>query len=99
MTTMSIREFAMENGFISINKTVNANRNGYHFLTFIDENNIAENVYLSKPLDIITKTGTAVTKEFLSDKIVAIVENAEGEARFKIAVKGETNRALIDDLL
>ena len=98
METMSIKEFMVENDFCQVNKSVAENSNGYKFLTFIDSANNAENVYFTKSLNEEVPTGTLVNRDFVSDKVICIVENAKGEVRYKIASKGESMRINIEDL-
>ena len=98
METMSIKEFMVENDFCQVNKSVAENSNGYKFLTFIDSANNAENVYFTKSLNSEVATGTLVNRDFVSDKVICIVENAKGEVRYKIASKGESLRVNIEDL-
>ena len=98
MKTLSLREFMVENDFCQVNKSVAENSNGYKFLTFIDSANNAENVYFTKSLNEEVPTGTLVNRDFVSDKVICIVENANGEIRYKIASKGESLRVNIEDL-
>ena len=98
METMSIKEFMVENDFCQVNKSVAENSNGYKFLTFIDSDNKSENVYFTKSLNSEVATGTPVNRDFVSDKVICIVENAKGEIRYKIASKGESLRVNIEDL-
>ena len=98
METMSVREFMVENDFCQVNKSVAENSNGYKFLTFIDSDNKSENVYFTKSLNEEVPTGTLVNRDFVSDKVICIVENAKGEVRYKIASKGESMRINIEDL-
>lgn len=98
METMSIKEFMVENDFCQVNKSVAENSNGYKFLTFIDSDNNAENVYFTKSLNEKVPTGTLVNRDFVSDKVICIVENAKGVVRYKIASRGESLRVNIEDL-
>ena len=98
METMSIKEFMVENDFCQVNKSVAENSNGYKFLTFINSDNNAENVYFTKSLNSEIATGTHVNKDFVKDKVICIVENARGETRYKLASKGESLRVNIEDL-
>ena len=98
MKTMSIKEFCIEQGFVQIVRKVRSNANGYCFLTFVSANNEAENIYFSKALDKLTTEGTAVTKDYLSDKEIAVVSNKDGELRYKICSKGESLRVDVADL-
>ena len=95
---MSVKQFCTEQGFVQIVKRVRSNANGYCFLTFITADNKAENVYFSKALDELTAEGTSVTKDYLSDKEIAIVTNSSGEIRWKVCSKGGSLRADVDDL-
>ena len=95
---MSIKDFMLQNDFCQVNKSVAKNINGYKFLTFLNSANEAENVYFTKSLNEEVETGTPVNRDFVSDKVICIVENADGQIRYKLASKGESSRVGIEDL-
>ena len=98
LVTKSIKEFVKDNGFTTIANTVRKNRNGYPFITFINDDNEAENIYFSKKASEGLEEGQPVNKELFKDLYIAETENAEGEKRMKLC-KGGGNRLAIDDLL
>ena len=95
---MSVKDFMLANDFCQVNKKVSENSNGYKFVTMIDSANNADNIYLTKSLNEDISTGTPVDRDFIKDKVICIVENANGEIRYKIASKGESLRVNIEDL-
>lgn len=98
LVTESIKSFANNQGFTQIHSTIRTNTNGYNYMTFIDADNKAENVYFSKNSSSTVKAGQTVTKELLADLVVAHVKNAEGESRIKITRKSTTRIDLADML-
>ena len=98
METMSVKEFMVENDFCQVNKQVAENSNGYKYITMIDSLNQAENIYLTKSLSEAVSVGRLVDKDFIRDKIICFVRNANGEVRYKLASKGESMRINIEDL-
>ena len=98
MNTFSVSEFCAANNLVEVAKSVRANSNGYQFITFIDKDNVALNLYLSKSLCEEIPEGTAITKGFFNNKVVVETENAEGETRFKLAHK-DSQRVDLADVL
>lgn len=95
MIVQSIVEFAKASGFVQIVKTIRANTNGYPFLTFINKDNVAENIYFSKSAQVVV--GAPVTAEMLKQFQIAQCINAQGEPRTKLVSNSE--RLDIADLL
>lgn len=93
----TVKEYMAEMGFIQVNAKVAQNVNEYPFVTFIDADNKAENVYFSKNASALVEEGDDIVKGFFDDFCVVDVINADGEKRTKIATKGG-NRIDIDDL-
>ena len=81
-----------------MNPTVRCNTNGYPFITFIDGDNSAENVYFSKGAAEGVEEGTPITRELLADLQVSEYINEDGEPRVKLSRKGG-NRLEIAALL
>lgn len=85
LKVVTVAEFARTNKFTQIAPKVRANKNGYPFITFIDANNKAENVYFSKAAAKNVKEGDSVTKDMLKGISVAPdTKNAAGESRVKL---------------
>lgn len=98
MKTLTVQEFCATNNLVEVAKQVRENANGYAFITFIDSNNVALNLYLSKSLCEEIAVNTPITKGFFSNKVVVKTENAEGETRFKLAHK-DSQRVDLADVL
>lgn len=84
MKVVTIAEFAQERGFVSVAQEVRENANGYPYVTFIDADNVAENVYFSKDAATHVTAGQAIDASFLKQHQIAFTENAAGEERVKI---------------
>jgi hypothetical protein len=95
--TISIKDYAQQKGFVQINKAVRFNINKYAYITFIDKDNKAENVYFSKGASEELMEGQVVDKDFLSKYEIMDTTNAEGEVRTKLVRKGG-NRVDLSDL-
>lgn len=88
MIVKSLKEFAAENNFKTVAPTVRENSNGYPFVTFINTENVAENVYFSKAAEKY-KAGTPVTSEMLKTLQIGVVRNEAGETRTKLISNSE----------
>jgi len=89
LITMTVKEFTVDKGFTQIVPVVRTNVNGYPYLTFITEANVAENVYFSKAASVALAAGQPVTKEMLSVYQIGITHNAAGEERFKLITNSD----------
>jgi len=89
LKAMSIKDFAKSKGFMQLAPTVRINTNGYPFITFIDSNNVAENIYFSKSAAEQVAEGTPVDKGLLARHQIGITTNAEGEERIKLISNSE----------
>lgn len=96
LITYSVQEFAVNNQFISLVPTVRVNENGYPYITFIDVNNKAENIYFSKESSKAVAAGTVVDKQLLTNYQIGITTNAAGEKRTKLV--SNSNRVDIASL-
>ncbi len=97
LNTQSVKDFVKSKGFQSVAPTIRANTNGYPYITFIDDKNVAENVYFSKNGAKMVGAGEPITKELISKFQVADCKNAAGEVRTKLV--SNTERINILDLL
>ena len=97
MVIQTIKEFVAAHSFTQIVPKVNTNVNKYPFLTFINKDNKAENIYFSKASSAKLKDGDMVTKELLSQHQIAVVKNAAGDERIKLVSNSE--RLELADLL
>ena len=98
LATISVQEFMEQRGFTSVVKTVRTNSNAYPYLTFINANNEAENIYFSKNASVLVTPGESIEKGFFNPFRVAITTNALGESRTKLVSQGDSQRAGIEDL-
>lgn len=94
---VSVKDWAKSRNIVHVNKEIGFNTNGYPFVTFIDADNKAENVYFSKEAAKGIAKGSTVTKQLFESHNIWIGNNADGDERIKLAKKSE-NRIDIDDL-
>ena len=85
----SIKDFATKNNYASVAPTVRVNTNGYPFITFFTEANVAENIYFSKAAAEKVDAGTPVDKALMSQHQIAITHNEAGEERIKLISNSE----------
>jgi len=96
LVVSTIKDFAALKGFSSVAPTVRVNTNGYPFITFIDEKNVAENIYFSKAASAKVDVGMPVDKALLAQHQIAITKNEAGEDRIKLISNSE--RIALSDL-
>ena len=101
LETVTIGEFCKANGFVQVHNEVRENVNGYPYLTFINRENIAENVYFSKKESENHEAGdpVSVADGFFNDLRIAYTINEAGEERVKICGPGESTREDLSGLL
>ena len=97
LETQSVLAFMRANGFTQYNQNIGVNVNDYPFVTFINANNEAENVYFSKNAAEQVSADELVDGKFLAKFVIVDTINAEGEARTKLSLRGG-NRGSINDL-
>lgn len=95
--TESVKDFMTSKNFTQVAKTIRENSNNYPYITFIDKDNKAENVYFSKNLSKKYIAGEIIEKGFFDNIQIGYTKNAEGEIRTKLVSK-ESNRLDINDL-
>lgn len=88
LTVVSVKEWAKANGFVQMNPTIKTNEKGYPFVTFINKENKAENVYFSKKASVGLKSGDDAIALVKSHNIAHTL-NAAGEKRTKLVGTGE----------
>jgi hypothetical protein len=71
MKVISVREYCKATKVASVATTVRENSNGYPFVTFINDSNVAENVYFSKASGASIKQGDIVSIDMLNAYRVA----------------------------
>ena len=86
-------------GYTEIVKVVRENANGYPFITFLTDKNVAENIYFSIKASERVSAGLEVDAKFFSrnEFLFAEVKNQQGENRWKIIGKGDSNRLSLDE--
>lgn len=93
MQSISFKSLYLAKVFSTITK-LRVNKNGYHFITLINKNGEANNLYFSKNSDGYIganyEVGEDITSLLVKSEIVA-VENADGELRHKITLQGSTD--------
>lgn len=97
MKVVTIAEFAQEKGFVSVAQVVRENTNGYPYITFIDADNKAENVYFSKEAAKNVTAGQAVDADMMKTYQIAFTTNEAGEERVKLI--GNSGRLDLSALL
>lgn len=87
MNTISLKKL-IELGVITTISKLSQNSNGYHFVTVIDSNKKATNLYFSKNSNELVKNykvGDDIIRELIHASVVA-TENTEKKVRFKISI-------------
>ena len=101
LKVITVKQFCAENNFVQVNNEVKTNVNGYPFVTFINKDNKAENIYFSKEESLNHKDGDpiSVSDGFFDELQIAYTKNAEGEERIKLVGPGSSMRESLDDLM
>ncbi len=96
MNTETLKEFATKRNIVHVAKHVRENQKGYPFITMIDKDNVAENIYFSKKAAETVTVGTVVDKGLMKGFMIGYTKNEAGEDRIKIISNSE--RVEITDL-
>jgi hypothetical protein len=86
--TMSVLDFFKASNITQVNPVVDTNVNGYPFITLINADNKAENIYFSKRASSSYPKGTPIAKGFFAELQFVESVNANGETRIKLSLKG-----------
>lgn len=97
LKTLSFKDWAKQNNITSVAPVVRTNENGYPYVTMINANNEATNVYFSRAASQAVDAGTPITKELMKAHQIGITINAEGEERIKLI--SNSARIELDSLL
>lgn len=95
MTTITVKEFCAQRGFVQAAKSVRQNENGYPFVTFYTDKKdsegrtVCENVYFSKNAAKTVAAGSPVDAQLFSNLQIAEVQNEAGELRTKLISNSE----------
>ena len=98
MRNISVKELMTEFSFVSVIPQVRRNGNQYPFLTFMNGDNVATNIYFSVGAAALITDTTTVTREFLEGHTVTIYPTPDGEERIKLSRKGDSLRLSFADL-
>lgn len=98
LDSTSIKQFCLDNDFVQIGTKIRANVNDYLYLTFINSENEALNVYFSVNASDEVEEGQDVTGELLNSLQVFYVTNSQGDSRVKLGFKS-SKRLNIFELL
>lgn len=96
MEVQTIKEFAKAKGFVQLALQVRTNTNGYPYITFINAENVAENVYFSKDAGAKVTAGQIIDAAMVTTHQIGLATNAAGEVRYKII--GNSDRIDLTDL-
>lgn len=84
-TTLTVQEFMKSQGFVSVVAVVRTNTNNYPYVTFINKDNEAENLYFSKKAAEDVDAGDEIAKGFFDPYVMVLAKNEAGEQRWKIS--------------
>ena len=96
--TIGVKEFMLSSGFVQVVKVVRVNANNYPYVTFVDDKNVATNIYFSRNASKLVAEGQAIEKGFFNPFRIAETTNATGEKRIKLVGMGEGLRLGVDEL-
>lgn len=82
--TSPIKSWLAKEGFISLVPEIRTNKNKYPYITFLKEDNTAENIYFSKNASEKIEQGLLGIMDLKSAFIIGAT-NADGESRTKIS--------------
>ena len=99
LVSRSVVKFMQENEFAQIVPQIRVNSSGYPFMTFVSQDNEAENIYFSQKAAELVDEDTAINREFIHSMIVCDTKNANGDERPKLAFAASGNRMDLSDLL
>lgn len=95
LVTTTVKEYMTTTGYVSVVPFVRVNTNGYPYITFIDKDNVAENIYFSKNAAMKVAANDKIARGFFEPFCIAITKNAAGEERIKIST---SERLSVEDL-
>jgi len=95
-TTMSVVEFCKSQNLTEIVPKIRINANGYPYVTFINSDNVATNIYFTVNASDTVSEGQDL-REIAHDLQIVFVKNELGEDRIKLSRKS-TSRLTVDNL-
>lgn len=96
METLSVKDYCKQNKLVHFHPKVRVNTNGYPYITFMDENNVGNNLYFSKKGAETFTEGKQVTMQDLKQLQIGITTNAAGEQRVKLITNSERVELVFD---
>lgn len=96
-TYIPVMDWMKSHNFTQVSNVVRENENGYPYVTFINADNKAENVYFSKNQAPNYAAGDAIERGFFSGLQIVLTVNSSGELRTKLG-SATGNRVDIGDL-
>lgn len=97
--TIAVQDYMKSNDFISVVKIVRVSvENRYPYITFMDSNNSATNIYFSKNAGKLVAEGEIIAKGFFNPFRIAETINKDGVAIMKLVSMGESMRITAEDL-
>lgn len=99
--TFTLKEFCAKHNFIQVNNEVSVNKNGYPFVTFIDGDNKAENIYFASTIseDYTAGQPISVKDGFFNELIIIMAETKNNGVLPKLCKEGGNRRESLADLL
>lgn len=99
LITKSVQQFMEDEGYISVVNVVRQNANGYLYITFMDADNVAENIYFSQAASELVEVDDEIANGFFSPFSMSYVTYTDGrEPRWKISSANGGNRISVADL-
>jgi hypothetical protein len=101
LRSITVKDWAAEFNLKQIGNggVVNYNTNGYPYITFVDANNEAENIYFSKRGAQMVAEGQVIEKGFFDDFQMCLAMSPTNGLLWKISPKGESTRIELADVL
>lgn len=97
LKTSTVAEMFKAKGITQVIPKVRVNSSGYPYVTCIDKDNVAENVYFSKASSPLVSEGQVIAKGFFDKLQVGYTTNSAGEARIKFI--SNSDRVSVMDIL
>ena len=97
LRVQSVRDYMLENK-LTVHNAVRHNTNGYAYLTFINADNEAENVYFAKTISANFAKDMPVVRGFFDELQIGWTTNEGGEQRVKLIPIGNGTRLETADL-
>lgn len=98
LVTSSVQDFMQTGSFTQVHNVVRENANHYPYVTFINKDNIAENIYFASTIAHNYEAGMRIEKGFFSDLQIGFTTNVNGETRTKLVPIGSSSRLALTDL-